>query len=94
MDAGGCIAALERHCEVLYHERTRAEAKADRIFAILMGIHHLLCPKDVEVGGITYRFVPPEDPMYRDAYRLLSESIREIPDKISKVSEHQPESLD
>ena len=80
----------QRHVEILLHERDRARARFDRLFAVLMSIHNLLAPAPFENEGKTYVFkLELDSPLWMDAYQRLCDRIRAIPEEIAKAEEPQ-----
>lgn len=83
-----------RRAESLALDLRVERAKNVRLLAILVGISALECPPDVTVSGITYRFAPKDPTRMLDAYRELSERIREIPAAIDTALEASGEARD
>lgn len=78
---------LEAEGEVWRREREWANTHRDALMGILHGIYALLWPEDVDTPKGRMTFAPPDDPMYRDSYRLLSERIRAIPEEVKKAKQ-------
>jgi hypothetical protein len=74
-------ASRDAEVEALRHNLSASISKVDRLAAILTGIHNLLYPPEMSVGGKKYVFNPPSGEA-NDWMRELSDRIRDIPHAI------------